>query len=97
MAKMSFEEWKLRKEYDEYLKSLDEPSEAPAAEPEKQAEPEPAPEAAPAPMGPAEDYRAELNEIREQMKKMAAALSPSLGDVQPVGIEDVVTNFFKQS
>lgn len=97
MAKMSFEEWKLRKEYDEYLKSQDETPEAPAAEPEKQAEPEPAPEAAPAPMGPAEDYRAELNEIREQMKKMAAALSPSLGDVQPVGIEDVVTNFFKQS
>lgn len=97
MAKMSFEEWKLRKEYDEYLKSQDKPSEAPAAEPEKQAEPEPAPEAVPAPMGPAEDYRAELNEIREQMKKMAAALSPSLGDVQPVGIEDVVTNFFKQS
>lgn len=96
MAKMSFEEWKLRKEYDEYLKSQDEPSEAPAAEPEKQAEPEQAPEAAPA-MGPAEDYRAELNEIREQMKKMAASLSPSLGDVQPVGIEDVVTNFFKQS
>lgn len=95
MAKMSFEEWKLRKEYDEYLKSQDEPSEDLAAEPEKQAEP--APEAAPAPMGPAEDYRAELNEIREQMKKMAAALSPSLGDVQPVGIEDVVTNFFKQS
>lgn len=95
MAKMSFEEWKLRREYDEYLKSQDEAPEAPA-EPEKQAEPEPAPEAAPA-MGPAEDYRAELNEIREQMKKMAAALSPSLGDVQPVGIEDVVTNFFKQS
>ena len=43
MAKMSFEEWKLRREYDEYLKSQDEPSEAPAAEPEKQAEPEPAP------------------------------------------------------
>lgn len=97
MAKMSFEEWKLRKEYEEYLKSQDEPSEAPAAEPEKQAEPEQAPEAAPVPMGPAEDYRAELNEIREQMKKMAATLSPSLGDVQPVGIEDVVTNFFKQS
>ena len=97
MAKMSFEEWKLRREYDEYLKSQDEPSAAPAAEPEKKAEPEPAPEAVPAPMGPAEDYRAELNEIREQMKKMAAALSPSLGDVQPVGIEDVVTNFFKQS
>ncbi len=97
MAKMSFEEWKLRREYDEYLKSQDEPSEAPAAEPEKKAEPEPAPEAAPAPMGPAEDYRAELNEIREQMKKMAAALSPSLGDVQPVGIEDVVPTFFKQS
>ena len=95
MAKMSFEEYlQARAEYEDYLKGN---QEAPAAEPEKQAEPEPAPEAAPAPMGPAEDYRAELNEIREQMKKMAAALSPSLGDVQPVGIEDVVTNFFKQS
>lgn len=97
MAKMSFEEWKLRKEYEEYLKSQDEPSEAPAAEPEKQAEPEPAPEAAPAPMGPAEDYRKELNDLREEMRRTLAALSPSLGDVQPVGIEDVVTNFFKQS
>lgn len=95
MAKMSFEEWKLRKEYEEYLKSQDEPSEAPAAEPEKQAEP--APEAAPAPMGPAEDYRKELNDLREEMRRTLAALSPSLGDVQPVGIEDVVTNFFKQS
>lgn len=95
MAKMSFEEWKLRREYDEYLKSQDEPSEAPEAEPEKKAEP--APEVAPAPMGPAEDYRKELNDLREEMRRTLAALSPSLGDVQPVGIEDVVTNFFKQS
>ena len=96
MAKMSFEEWKLRKEYEEYLKSQDEPSEASAAEPEK-TEPEPAPEASPAPMGPAEDYRKELNDLRKEMRRTLAALSPSLGDVQPVGIEDVVTNFFKQS
>ena len=66
MAKMSFEEWKLRREYDEYLKSQDEPSEAPAAEPEKQAEPQPAPDAAPSPMGPAEDYRAELTRSKSR-------------------------------
>ena len=95
MAKLSFEEWKLRKEYEQYLAEADE---APAAEPERPSEPEPAPEAPAAPeMGPAEDYRKELNQIREEMARMAKALSPSLGDVQPVGIEDVVTNFFKEA
>lgn len=102
MAKMSFEEWlQAKKEYNDYLEGQSAPEIKPEEKREERpaapaAKPEPAPEAAPA-MGPAEDYRAELNEIREQMKKMAAALSPSLGDVQPVGIEDVVTNFFKQS
>ncbi len=103
MAKMSFEEWlQAKKEYNDYLDGQSAPETKPEEKREERpvtpaAEPEQAPETAPAPMGPAEDYRAELNEIREQMKKMAAALSPSLGDVQPVGIEDVVTNFFKQS
>lgn len=102
MEKMSFEEWmQAREEYKDYLKGQSAPETKPEEKREERpaapaSEPEPAPEAAPA-NGPAEDYRAELNEIREQMKKMAAALSPSLGDVQPVGIEDVVTNFFKQS
>ena len=104
MTKLSFEEYlKAREEYMRYIG--DDPEKVTASSaagsdqtpaPAKQQDPEKDPEPAPA-MGPAEDYRAELNEIREQMKKMAAALSPSLGDVEPVGIEDVVTNFFKQS
>lgn len=103
MAKMSFEEWlQARKEYNDYLKGQSEPEIKPEEKREERpvapaAEPEPAPEAAPAPMGPAEDYRKELNDLREEMRRTLAALSPSLGDVQPVGIEDVVTNFFKQS
>lgn len=97
MAKMSFEEWKLRREYEEYLQQNEEPAEAPEIRQEQPEEkPAPAPEQ-PAQMGPAEDYRQQLNEIRAEMAKMAKALSPSLGDVQPVGIDDVVTNFFKQS
>ena len=94
MANLSCEEWKLHREYEQYLAEADE---APA-EPERPSEPEPAPEAPAAPeMGPAEDYRKELNQIREEMARMAKALSPSLGDVQPGGIEDVVTNFFKEA
>lgn len=102
MAKMSFEEWlQAKKEYNDYLEGQSAPEtkpeekreERPAAPAEK---PEQATEAAPA-NGPAEDYRKELNDLREEMHRTLAALSPSLGDVQPVGIEDVVTNFFKQS
>ena len=101
MAKMSFAEYlQARAEYNDYLKGQQDPEKDPKPEdPKPEEDPKPAEDLKPkdGPVGPAEDYRAELNEIREQMKKMAAALSPSLGDVQPVGIEDVVTNFFKQS
>lgn len=99
MAKLSFEEYmKAREEYAAYVKD-EEPAAAPApaTKPEPVPDPTPDQQPEPSPMGPAEDYRAELNEIREQMKLMAKALSPSLGDVQPVGIDDVVSNFFKQS
>ena len=104
MAKMSFEEWvQARKEYNDYLEGQSAPEIKPEEKREERpaapaTEPGPAPEAPAAPeMGPAEDYRKELNQIREEMARMAKALSPSLGDVQPVGIEDVVTNFFKEA
>ena len=89
MAKLTFEEWKERKEYEAYLNA-----------PEDNEQPAPAPAPAPAPEenpAPAEDYRAELAEIRAQLAVMAKALSPSLGDVQPVGIEDVVSRFFNEN
>lgn len=91
MAKMSFEEWKLRKEYEAYLneqETAEEPKEK-----EKPAEPAAA-EPAAAPEAPEEDYKSELAEIRKEMAILAKALSPSLGDVQPVGIDDVVKKFF---
>ena len=94
MAKMSFEEWmKAREEYASYISDEKEPA-APAkpSEPEP-AEPEPAAPAA-EPEGP--DYKEELAEIKSQLAIMAKALSPALGDVQPVGIDDVVTRFFKE-
>lgn len=90
MAKMSFEEWKLRKEYEAYL---NEQETAEPKETEKPAEPAAA-EPAAAPESPEEDYKSELAEIRKEMAILAKALSPSLGDVQPVGIDDVVKKFF---
>ena len=100
MAKMSFEEYlKAREEYSAYLAGEDQ---APKAEPEKKPEtekkPEPEkqlePEKAEEPSGP--DYEEQLTEIRQQLAIMAKALSPSLGDIQPVGIDDVVKKFFTE-
>ncbi len=95
---MTFEEFlKAREEYDAFMKKQDAPAQpVPAAEEPKQEEPA-AEEKTAAELpanGPAEDYRQELNEIRSQLAIMARALSPSLGDVDPVGIDDVVSKFF---
>lgn len=94
MAKMSFEEYlKAREEYSAYLAGEDQ---APKAEPEKKPDPEkqPEPEKAEEPSGP--DYEEQLTEIRQQLAIMAKALSPSLGDIQPVGVDDVVKKFFEE-
>ena len=94
MAKMSFEEYlKAREEYSAYLTGEDQ---APKAEPEKKPEPDkqPEPEKAEEPSGP--DYEEQLTEIRQQLAIMAKALSPSLGDIQPVGVDDVVKKFFEE-
>ncbi len=102
MSKLSFEEWlQLKAEYAEYVKGSAEPAEeqAPAAEPENEpapaAEPEqqPEPEAKPDPM---DGVRAEIEEIKKAMGTMAKALQPSLGDIKPVGIDDVVSKFFEE-
>lgn len=101
MAKLSFEEYmKAREEYEDYLKgnidttgatgSGQDPEPEKKQEPEKQ-EPEKAEEK---PSGP--DYDKQLEEIRQQLAIMAKALSPSLGDIQPVGVDDVVKKFFEE-
>ena len=95
MAKMSFEEFmKAREAYQDYLG--DEPEKAPEVkpEPEKTPEPEKQPEPEAQPAGP--DYDKQLEEIRQQLAIMAKALSPSLGDIQPVGVDDVVKKFFTE-
>lgn len=93
MAKMSFEEWRLRKEYEAYLNEQETAEESKNNNLEAPAEPAAA-EPAAAPEAPEEDYKAEMAEIRKEMAILAKALSPSLGDVQPVGIDDVVKKFF---
>ena len=97
---ISFEEFlKAREEYEAFTKGQAQPEQpAPPAEEPKQEEP--AAEETPAEElpanGPAEDYRKEFNEIRSQLAIMARALSPSLGDIEPVGIDDVVSKFFNE-
>lgn len=102
MAKLSFEEYmKAREEYEDYLTgkidttgatgSDQDPAPEKKQEPEKQPEPEKDEEK---PAGP--DYDKQLEEIRQQLAIMAKALSPSLGDIQPVGVDDVVKKFFEE-
>lgn len=97
---ISFEEFlKAREEYEAFTKGQAQP-EKPAQPVEEPKQEEPAAEETPAEElpanGPAEDYRKELNEIRSQLAIMARALSPSLGDIEPVGIDDVVSKFFNE-
>ena len=97
---ISFEEFlKAREEYEAFTKGQAQP-EKPAQPAEEPKQEEPAAEEAPAEElsanGPAEDYRKELNEIRSQLAIMARAFSPSLGDIKPVGIDDVVSKFFNE-
>lgn len=97
---ISFEEFlKAREEYEAFTKGQAQP-EKPAQSAEEPKQEEPAAEEVPADElpanGPAEDYRKELNEIRSQLAIMARALSPSLGDIEPVGIDDVVSKFFNE-
>lgn len=79
----------------------------PAPEPEEK--PASAPEAAPAAgdpePAPVDPYKEAFEAINKQMAEMAdnitkiskAAFMPSMGDVKPVGIEDVITRFFKEA
>ena len=95
MAKLSFEDFmKAREAYQAYLGEEEKTPEV-KPEPEKTPEPEKQPEPEQAqPAGP--DYDQQLEEIRQQLAIMAKALSPSLGDIDPVGVDDVVKKFFTE-
>lgn len=94
MAKMSFEEYlQARADYNDYLKGQPEPEAKPAEDPKpaEDLKPEEKPAADPAPEN---DLQKQLDEIKAAMGLMAKALQPSLGDIKPVGIDDVVKKFF---
>lgn len=101
MAKMSFEEYlEARAAYADYLKTEEgakdekdpvKTEEKPAADPkpEEKGAADPEPE-----KNSGDDVQKQLDEIKAAMGLMAKALQPSLGDITPVGIDDVVKKFF---
>lgn len=95
MAKMSFEEYlQARAEYNDYLKGQPEPAADPKpAEDPKPEDPKPE-DPKPEDPAPENDLQKQLDEIKAAMGVMAKALQPSLVDIQPVGIDDVVKKFF---
>ena len=92
MVKMSFEEYlEARAAYADYLKTeegaKDEKDPADPKPEEKPADPEPE-------KNSGDDVQKQLDEIKAALGLMAKALQPSLGDIKPVGIDDVVKKFF---
>lgn len=96
MAKMSFEEYlQARADYNDYLKGQPEDPKPEDPKPEDPKPEDPKPEdPKPADPAPENDLQKQLDEIKAAMGVMAKALQPSLGDIQPVGIDDVVKKFF---
>ena len=101
MAKMSFEEYlEARAAYADYLKAEEgAKDEKDPVKPEEKTPEDPKPEekgaADPEPeKNYGDDVQKQLDEIKAAMGLMAKALQPSLGDIEPVGIDDVVKKFF---
>ena len=61
--------------------------------------PGPASEAPQAPgPDPLDDIRAQISELNKTIATMSKSIiSPSLADVKPLGVEDVLTKFFKEN
>lgn len=103
MAKLNFEEYlKAMEGYRAYLNG--EAKELPEIPSEEDPKPAEDPKQEDGPVGPAadpepeknygDDVQKQLDEIKAAMGLMAKALQPSLGDIKPVGIDDVVKKFF---
>ena len=73
-----------------------EPAPAPDPKPEPAPAPDPNPEPAPAP-DPLDSIRTQLAGLTDIVDKMSKSIiMPTLDDVSPLGIEDIITNFFKE-
>lgn len=96
--KMTFEEFlKAKAEYAEYIKTADEPAEEKPVEGQKSTESkgeEPSVDKKPEQQEKAPEND-EIAALREEMRKLREAMSPSLGSVEPVGVEDIVNRFFE--
>lgn len=73
-----------------------EPAPTPDPKPEPAPTPDPKPEPAPAP-DPLDAIKAQLQGLTDVVEKMSKSIiMPTLDDVTPLGIEDIITNFFKE-
>ena len=81
-----------------------EPAPAPDPKPEPAPAPDPKPDPAPAPdpkpepaPDPLDAIKAQLQGLTDVVEKMSKSIvMPTLDDVTPLGIEDIITNFFKE-
>lgn len=81
-----------------------EPAPAPDPKPEPTPAPDPTPEPAPAPdptptpaPDPLDAIKAQLEGLTDVVGKISKSIiMPTLDDVTPLGIEDIITNFFKE-
>lgn len=106
MAKLNFEEYlKAMEGYRAYLngEAKELPNIPSEEDPKPAGDPKPAEDPKPEEKGAADpepeknsgdDVQKQLDEIKASMALMAKALQPSLGDIKPVGIDDVVKKFF---
>ena len=71
-----------------------EPAPAPDPKPDPAPAPDPKPEPAPDPL---DAIKAQLQGLTDVVEKMSKSIvMPTLDDVTPLGIEDIITNFFKE-
>ena len=80
------------------IRALDAEDLAPAPTPEAAPDPTPAPEAAPDPApDPLDAIKLQISNLTDVVDKMSKKLvMPNMDDVKPLGIEDIISNFFKE-
>lgn len=72
------------------------PDPSPAPAPDPIAKPDAAPNPSPAP-DPLADIKQQLSGLTDVVDKISKSIvMPNMDDVKPVGIEDIITNFFKE-
>ena len=76
------------------IKAMEMPTPDPKPEPAPAPDPKPEPAPAPDPLDAIKQQIQGLTDVVEKMSK--SIVMPTLDDVTPLGIEDIITNFFKE-